>query len=509
MSEAAPAMSSMRRALTTAVIMSAALMVVIDATIANVALPHMQAALSATPESIAWVLTSYMLATAIAIPVTGWLTARFGTRTLFTVAAIGFALSSALCGIANSLPLMVAARVLQGIFGAFMLPLSQTILYDINPPEKHLRAMTIWGMGIMIGPVLGPTLGGWLTESWSWHWVFFINVPIGIVASIGTWLLLAPAPVQIKRFDFTGFLLLATALASFQLMLDRGTHLDWFESPEIIIEAGLALAASWMFVVHTTTAAEPLIPRALFRDRNLMSALVLVAVASGIMFANAALFAPLLQRLLGYPVLDSGMVIMPRGLGTMAGMMLAGRLLAVLDARIVIALGFALNAYSLHMMTGFNLEMDARPIVISGVIQGLGIGLSMLPMNLLALATLSKALRTDAASLYSLTRSLGAAVAISIGSSLVASNVQTAHQDIGSNVTAVTLPFLSAPMVEQLGLPTQGLLMFIDDEVNRQGLMIAYLDDFWLMMWAAILAMPLVFFMNRGQRDANEPIMAE
>jgi MFS transporter, DHA2 family, multidrug resistance protein len=492
------------RALVTAGSMLATLMVVLDTTIANVALPHMQASLGANSESIAWVLTSYILATAVAMPVTGWLAARFGRRTLFTVAVAGFTLTSALCGVANSLTLMVIARLLQGVFGAFIMPLGQAVLYDINPPERIVKAMTLWGITIMVGPIMGPFLGGYLTDVLDWRWVFFINVPIGIVTALG--LASLPNSARERRpFDFIGFALLALALGSFQLMLDRGTHLDWFSSVEIIVEAGIALSAAWIFAIHTATAPHPLIPLALLKDRNLVSALIPAMVVGGVMMAGAVLLSTMVQILLEYPVYEAGLMVMPRGLGTMAGMLLSGRLLRIVDGRWIVAGGLLLLAWSLHLMTGFNLEMGSHPIIVTGLVQGFGMGMTMMPMNLLAFSTMPPSMRTDGASLYSLARNIGGSVSIAVGTALIASNLQRNHAELGSHITAITMPALDSGLIEQLGLEGRSILALLDIEINRQALMIAYLNDFWVLMWASILVLPLVLLM-RPAKASTEPI---
>jgi MFS transporter, DHA2 family, multidrug resistance protein len=492
-----------RRLGVTIVTMTATMIVVLDTTIANVALPHMQAALSATPESVAWVLTSYILASAVALPLTGWLTDRFGRRAVFAVATAGFTLTSAICGLAVSLPMMVAARVFQGLCGAFLAPMSQAVMYDINPPEKHVQAMTIWGMVIMVGPITGPVLGGWITENFDWRWVFYINVPIGIVTAIGAWLLVPDSTRGSRRFDLTGFILLALALSSVQLILDRGVQLDWYTSTEIWFETGIGVSALWMFIVHNTSAPEPLLPRALFADRNFVTALAAITVIGGILVAGAALVAPMLQRLLGYPVFEAGLLTAPRGIGTMLGMLLAGRLSGKLDARILIFAGVTLMAISLWSMTGFNLEMDSRLVISTGLIQGFGLGIVVLPMNLLALATLGPKLRTEAASLYNLMRSIGGSIAISVTTALIANNVQTLHAELGAHVSNTRAPWLNAGLLEQLGIQAESAMKIIDTEINRQAAMVAYIDDYWVMMWAAIAVLPLVLLLKSAGPSAE------
>jgi DHA2 family multidrug resistance protein len=245
-----PALHTANRPLLTIGVMAATIMQILDSTIANVALPHMQASLSATTDTITWVLTSYIVASAVAIPVTGWLADRIGSRNLFLWSVVGFVAASMLCGLAQSLPEMVAFRVLQGVAAAFMNPLSQTVMLDINRPSKQASAMSIWGMGVMVGPIMGPVLGGWLTENYDWRWVFYVNVPIGIGCFAILWTLLPSRPVVRRGFDLFGFTMLAIAISAFQLMCDRGQSEDWFQSWEVWIEGLVALSAAWMFVIH-------------------------------------------------------------------------------------------------------------------------------------------------------------------------------------------------------------------------------------------------------------------
>src|SRR4051812_35688946 len=305
----------------TVAIMMAVLLQALDTTIANVALPHMMASMSATRETINWVLTSYIVASAIAIPITGWLADRVGRRRLFIWSVIAFTIASVMCAMAQNLPQMVVFRAFQGVSGAFLVPIAQAVMFDINPQSKHARAMAMFGMGVMIGPILGPVLGGWLTDNFNWRWVFLVNLPVGVVC---TFMLLRfmPATERTKRrFDLFGFALLALALGSLQLMLDRGEHLDWFDSWEIWIEAGLAASCGWMFVVHLATAREPLFDMRMFADRNFAFALLFMAVTGLLMLAGLALLPPLLQQLFGYSVLQSGILTSPRGIGTLISMM--------------------------------------------------------------------------------------------------------------------------------------------------------------------------------------------
>ena len=328
-----------RRGLVTFAVMLAVFMQVLDTTIANVALPHMQAALGATQETINWVLTSYIVASAIAIPIAGWLADRIGRKRLLIFAAIGFTVASFLCAIATSLPEMVAFRAMQGVSGAFLVPLAQATLFDINPKEKHVSAMALFGGGLMIGPIMGPVLGGWLTDSFDWRYVFLVNLPVGALATAMLWRYMPTIALNRRRFDMFGFALIAVALGALQLMLDRGQQLDWFESTEIWIELALAIGAFWMFVIHLVTSPDPLFPRAMFLDRNFTTGLLFMLVTGLLMLAGLALLPPLLQQLYGYSVLQSGELTAPRGIGTLISMALVGRLAKYIDTRIIMGVG--------------------------------------------------------------------------------------------------------------------------------------------------------------------------
>jgi DHA2 family multidrug resistance protein len=368
--------------------------------------------------------------------------------------------------------------------------------------------MSIWGMGVMIGPILGPIVGGWLTDSFNWRWIFYINLPVGIVSGIVLWFLLDDSKSPLRRFDMLGFGLLALALASFQLMLDRGTQRDWFHSTEIIIEAGIAFGGLWMFVIHTLTSRAPLLSRTLFRDRNFVASNIILVLMVTIYMPGSVLISPMLQQLFGYSTAQAGMVMMPRGLGMMVGMLLAARLSSRVDLRGVIIIGFILVGIGQWMMSGFEPAMNARPVVVSGLINGLGVGAVMMPLNLLAYTTLPAAMRTEAASFYSLSRSLSASVSISIMTALIAHNTQVSHSDVSAHVTTLALPMLEGPQVQTIGALGGMAAALVDREVNRQALMIAYLDDFWLMMWVCVAALPFVFLLHNSRRKATAEDLA-
>lgn len=341
-----PAIAVRHPGLLMAAVMGASIIQFLDATIANVAVPHMQTQLGASQESVTWVLTSFILALAVSTPLTGWLSERIGSRNLFLLAVTGFLVASALCGTATNLIEMVLFRILQGICAAFIGPLSQTVMLDINPPSKHGRAMAIWGMAVMIAPISGPMLGGWLTENYSWRWVFYINLPIGIPTLAVMWWLLPSRPKSRRRFDLSGYLMLAIGLAALQLMLDRGPHEDWFSSWEIIVEAMIAISALWMFIIHMATAKNPLFSADLIRNTNFLTAMAFMSAMGLAMVALAALLPPLLQSIYGYSVFDTGLLMAPRGLGVVVSMIAVQRLTPFIDMRLIIAFGWSVIIHS-------------------------------------------------------------------------------------------------------------------------------------------------------------------
>ncbi|MEO9634007.1 MAG: DHA2 family efflux MFS transporter permease subunit [Parasphingorhabdus sp.] len=490
------------RLLLTIAVMLGNIMQILDSTIANVALPHMQSGLGATLDTVTWVLTSYILASAVAIPITGWVADRIGSRSLFLWSIAGFTLSSLLCATATSLEMLVFYRIMQGMSGAFVMPLSQTVMLDINAPKDHPKAMALWGMGIMIAPIMGPIVGGYLTENFSWEWIFLINVPLGIITFVLLWTLLPSRPITRRKFDLFGFTLFAIFIATFQLMLDRGNGEDWFDSWEIIIEFGLSAAALWMFAIHMATAKNPFLSRDLFKNRNLITAMLLMIVAGITMFSTMALLPPMLQNIYRYTPIDAGIILAPRGVGVFLGMAVGSRLATLVDPRFVVAAGMAFASLSAWMMTGWSLEMDRWPVITSGMIQGFGMGALFVTMNILAFTTLPPSLRTDAASLLNLARTIGASVGIAVFVGLLGRNWQASHADLAGNVTEAQLSPLSPTSIRRLGQYGEQAMMMIDAEVNRQALMIAYIGDFWLMAVVTALCVPLVFLMKKPEQTS-------
>lgn len=503
-----PLLATSNKALLTIGIMAAMVMQILDTTIVNVALRDMTTTLGATADTITWVLTSYIIATAIALPATGWLSERLGSRNLFLIAVVGFVIASMLCGTAVSLGEMVGFRIFQGICAAFINPLSQTAMIDINPPERQAKAMSVWGMGVMVGPILGPIIGGFLTDNFNWRWCFYVNVPLGALTLALLWFLLPSRPKTKRTFDITGFAFIGVAVASFQLMLDRGQNADWFSSWEIVIEGLVAVSALWIAVVHLATARKPLFSRELFKNRNLVMGMLFMVIIGISTMAPMALLPPMLQQLFGYPVVDTGMMMAPRGVGVLFTMWLAGQLMGKIDTRIMIAVGLVIFAWSLKQMAAWSLEMDYWPVVIAGFVQGLGMGLVFMPLNSLAFATLDQRLRTDGSSLLNLMRSIGQSAGISMVTVFLARNIQTSHADLVQHVTEKTVAGFNPSQLDRFGGAADTAASLVDAMINKQAAMIAYIDDFYLMAWISVLVLPFVLLLRRP-RGAVSVVHAE
>jgi DHA2 family multidrug resistance protein len=478
----------------------ATLMQSLDGTIANVALPYMQGAMSASQDEINWVLTSYIVAAAIMTAPTGFLAARFGRTRLFVVAVAGFTVASALCGLAETLGQIVVFRVVQGMFGAALVPLSQSVMYELYPPEQRARAMGLWTMGVMMGPICGPILGGWLTEHYNWRWVFYINVPFGIVTAIGLLAFLRESPrTRQVGLDWIGFGALSLAIGSLQMMLDRGETLDWFSSREIVLEACLAGLAFYIFLVQFFCAPRPFLSPRMFADRNFTVGIILYAIMGLILYASLALLAPYLQTLMDYPVVTAGIALAPRGAGLMIAALVCGRIMNRVSARLLVALGFLVGAYALYQMTLWTPDVAESTVVTVGLIQGLSTGLLTIPINIITFATLPAAIRTEATGVYSLMRNLGSAVGISITGALLETNTRVNHALIAAEVN----PFNRAIQdgaAARLWNPgsVQGIAL-LNQQVTYQARIIAYIDDFKLMLVLALLVVPLLLLVRTSR----------
>jgi len=495
----------LRRTLITISAMTATIMQALDTTIANVALPYMQGSLSASLDQINWVLTSYIVAAAIMTAPIGWLADRFGRKRLFVICVAGFTIASLLCALAQNIEEMVLFRLLQGMAGAALVPLSQSVLLDAYSVEERGSAMAIWGVGVMLGPIMGPTIGAWLTDNYSWHWVFLINLPIGVITVVGMLLFMQETKRQEHlRFDWFGFIALAIGIGSLQLLLDRGEQVGWFDATEIWIEMIISVSGFYYFFAHSLTTPEPFVRFDMFRDRNFVSGCVFMLVIGVVLFGTMALVTPFMQNLLGYPIQTAGLLLGSRGVGTLLTMMAAPRLMKMIPQRYLILCGLCLSAGTLYAMTGWSLDVTQTQIVVTSIIQGVGLGLLFVPVTAVAFLTLPGDMRNGATSITTLVRNIGS----SIGISMVIANLTSTTTRMHANLTESVTPFndaLQFPDVASiLNTATDTGRAMLDALVTQQAAMIAYLNDFKLLMWLTLLMMPLVMMIStRGAPSAG------
>lgn len=503
MSTPAPTLDPGIKKIITFAVMLATIIQVLDTTIANVALPHMMGSLMATQDQVSWVLTSYIVASAIMTLPTGWLAGRYGRKNIMLVAVAGFTFTSVLCGMATSLDQMVLFRVLQGVFGAALVPLSQSTLLDINDRKDHAKAMAVWGMGVMVGPIIGPSLGGYLTEFYSWRYVFYINLPLGVLSFIGLMIYLPESQKLDRPFDKVGFLTLSLCIACLQLIMDRGEQKDWLDSAEIQIYVGVMISSIWMYVVHTLQEPHPFLSPGMLRDKNLQLGLFFIFVVGMVLLATMALLPPYMQNLMGYSVLDVGLILAPRGFGTLMAMTIVSRVANRVDQRHLILGGLLLTGYALHLMAQFTTFVPRGDIIISGMIQGLGLGFVFIPLSTASYTTLDARYRAEAASLFSLIRNLGSSIGVSIGITLLTRNTAIQHAYLTEAITPYSTWLDLSNNPDDLLPAGSSALQLLDLEITRQALTIAYLNDFTLMMWVVLAMVPLVFVLNNTKRQAH------
>jgi MFS transporter, DHA2 family, multidrug resistance protein len=491
------------RGWTTATIICACVMQGVDTTIVNVCLPHIQGSLSASQDQISWVLTSYIVSSAIMMPLTGWLAGRFGVKYIFMASVIGFTLVSAACGAAANLSELVIFRILQGICGAGLVPLGQATLFTIYPREKHGYAMAIFSTGAMMGPIVGPTLGGWLTENLGWRWCFYINLPVGALCALGI-LFFVRQTGNVRRdpFDAFGFAMLSLGVGTLQLMLDRGQLKDWFHSSEIWIEATISGLCFYLLVVHTITTGErSFVNRELLKSPNFVAGSVLMFGVGMILSGTLALMPSMMQVLLNYPVFDAGWMMAPRGFGTMLAMFIVARLINKVDNRWFILVGFLLTAASLWQMTGFSLQMGSGPLIFASFAQGFGLGCTFVPLNLLALSGLPHHILAQGTAIRALMRMLGGSIGIAVLEMQLVQNTQIVHSRLMEwlrpDNPLAQAPFLAAPF----SLTTPSGIAALNHEVTRQAAMIGYIDDFALMLLVILGALPLLLLVRGPRRQ--------
>jgi DHA2 family multidrug resistance protein len=509
-SAAAPvAVPGLRRNMVTICAMTATIMQALDTTIANVALPYMQGTLSASQDQINWVLTSYIVAAAIMTAPVGWIANRFGRKRIFIVCSGGFTIASVLCGLAQDINQMVLFRLLQGVFGAALVPLSQAVMLDSYALHERAKAMSIWGMGVMMGPIMGPSLGAWLTETYSWHWVFFVNLPFGIFTVLGLMVFMDETKKNLElRFDWFGFAALAIGIGALQIALDRGEQLGWTESNEIIAEFIVSIAGFYYFFAHSLTTDRPFIQFALFKDRNFVSGCVFMAVMGLVLFSTMALSSPYLQNVIGYPIITAGLLLASRGCGTFVAMMLVGRMMRYIEARTLIMSGLGLTGLSLFYMTGWTDQTGVPEIVTLSIVQGFGFGLVFVPLSTVAFLTLPNDLRTDGTSMLTLMRN----VASSIGISVVIAQLTEGSRRVYAVLSQHVNPFnhaLQMPDVRSvINLNSDGGRAMADVMVSLQAQIIAFSQDYQMVMLFTLCAIPLALLIGSTKVALRKQSMA-
>src|SRR5438445_284481 len=509
MAAAPVAVPGLRRNMVTICAMTATIMQALDTAIANVALPYMQGTLSASQDQINWVLTSYIVAAAIMTAPVGWIANRFGRKRIFVLCSGGFTIASVRCGLAQDIKQMVLFRLLQGVFGAALVPLSQAVMLDSYALHERAKAMSIWGMGVMMGPIMGPSLGAWLTETYSWHWVFFVNLPFGFFTVLGLMVFMDETRKDLNlRFDWFGFAALAVAIGSLQLALDRGEQLGWLESNEIVAEFIISAIGFYYFFAHSFTTAKPFIQFALFKDKNFVNGCIFMAVMGLVLYSTMALASPYLQNVIGYPIITAGVLLASRGCGTFVAMMLVGRLMRYIEARTLIVAGLGLTALSLFYMTGWTDQTGVPEIVTLSIIQGFGFGLVFVPLSTVAFLTLPNHLRTDGTSMLTLMRN----VASSSGISVVIAQPAVGARRVYALLSAPVNPFnhaLQMPDVTgMIDMTTDKGRAMMDVMVNLQAQIIAFSHDYQMVMLFTLCAIPLAIMIGSTKASLRKQSLA-
>ena len=490
-----------KRVLISIAVMAATIMQVLDTTIVNVALPNMAGQLDATPDNISWVLTSYLIASAIFMPLTGYFTDRLGQRRYLLISIAGFVISSALCGMAESLAQMVSFRFIQGVFGASLVPLSQSVMLQAYPGEQRGKAMAIWSMGVMVAPIMGPTLGGWLTEEISWRWAFYINLPVGI-ASFFLAMRHVPDTVQrARRMDWIGFVSLALGIGALQLVLDRGNQDDWFSSQMLTLAALVAVLSCLFFVVYTLTGKHhPLFDLRIFRDPNyLVASLIMTTIGIGF-FGGMLLQSLFLQNFLGYPTFEAGLYMAPRGLASFLVMIFVGKFVGKIPPRNFIFAGILASIAGNYLMTRFTSDITANDLILPMMLQGMGMGLIFVPISTLAFITLPKETAAEAAGIYSLIRSLGSALGISILATYFSRSTQQSWSLLRGDITIYSeaLHGYLAPL--HLGVQDPQGIALAARAVLHQAQNIGYIDSFWFATLNFVLMLPLLLLVRAAPK---------
>ncbi|MEA2172447.1 MAG: transporter, family, multidrug resistance protein [Blastocatellia bacterium] len=500
-------------------VMLATFMEVLDTSVANVALPHISGNLSATTDEATWVLTSYLVSNAIILPATAWLTTYFGRKRFLITCIIIFTLASAMCGAATSLGMLIFARVLQGAGGGALQPIAQSVLLESFPPEKRGSAMALYGLGVVVAPIIGPTLGGWITDNYSWRWIFYINIPVGALAIFMANTFVEDPPYlrnrKPGRIDYIGFGLMAVGLATLQLILDKGQEEDWFASNWIMLATVIAVAALISFIVWELRSKEPIVNLRVFTNRNFAVGTVLIASVGVVLYGTTALLPLFLQTLLGYPAVQSGMAVSPRGFGSIISMLIVGRLIGKVDGRLLIMFGFAVLAYSTYMLSGVNLQIATSNVIWPNIISGFAMGFVFVPLTTMAMGTLSNEQMGNASGIYNLMRNTGGSIGIAMVTTFLARGAQVHQAAIVSHLTPYDPAFQqrmhqTAGALAAQGNPaaaTQQAYGAIYGTLVKQSMLMSYIDNFRLLAFLCLLSIPTALLFKRV-RARKGPVAA-
>lgn len=495
-------------------VMSATFMEVLDSTVVNVSLPHIAGSLSASTEEATWVLTSYLVSNAIVLPITGWLTGYFGRKRLLTTCILIFTFSSMICGLAPSLPILIVARIFQGIGGGVLQPISQAVLLEGFPREKRGMAMSIFGMGVVVAPIIGPTLGGWITDNYSWHWIFYINLPVGIFATLMVRRFVHDSPHATKRgIDLVGFALLILWVSSLQVIFDKGQQEDWFSSGFIVTLTWVAAAALLAFVVWELLHDEPIVDLTVFGNRNFFVGTILITIIGVVLYGSTALLPLFLQTQLGYPALQSGLTVSPRGIGSIVGMILVGRIITRFDPRLIIGTGLTILGTSTFILSGISLDVTSWNITLPNIFNGFGIALIFVPLTTVAMGTLTNEQIGNATGVYNLMRNLGGGIGIATVTTYLTRNAQIYQSQLAMHTSMLNPIFqerraLLQKMLEGTlgqGGAEQGSVGILYGVLQQQANLLAYVADFRLLAILCFAALPTLLIL-RGVTPKKDPV---
>jgi DHA2 family multidrug resistance protein len=498
-------------------VMIGTFMVVLDTTVVNVSLPHIAGSLSSSIDETTWALTSYLAANAIVLPMTGWLGNHFGRKRILILSLVGFTASSFMCGLAFNLPSLVVFRILQGMSGGTLQPISQAVLLEAFPPKDRGKAMGFFGLGIVVAPILGPVLGGWLTDNYSWRWVFYINVPVGILAVIAARMFVFDPPYirrTAERVDGIGIFLLAIGIGALQIALDKGRQEDWFASHLILVLFILAVVGLALFVLRELNSDHPIVHFSVFKDRTYSMGVFLTTLLGFVLYGSLVLLPILLQTLWGYPSIDAGIAMAPRGVGSFIAMPVVGLLTAKIDTRKLVVAGLLSGGLTLVWLSKLNLQAGYWDVFWPQLVQGIALSLLFVPLTTITMAHIGREEMGNATSIFNLMRNIGGSIGIAIASTMLANRQQFHRAVLGEHIDMYSPQIRSAidqirAMMMARGADavtaTQRAYALMAGQVQRQAAMMAFLDMFWLLGVIFIVAIPLVFLMRATHRGA--PVM--